>query len=49
MRWVTGDCIYGESTPLRQTIERAGKWYVLAVRSVTRVWLERPTLLAPPR
>jgi SRSO17 transposase len=47
MRWVTGDCIYGESTPLRQAIERAGKWYVLAVRSVTRVWVERPAVLAP--
>ena len=47
MRWVTGDCIYGESTPLRQTIERAGKWYVLAVTSVTRVWPERPAVLAP--
>jgi SRSO17 transposase len=47
MRWVTGDSVYGESTPLRQAIERAGKWYVLAVTSVTRVWRERPALLAP--
>lgn len=47
MRWVTGDSVYGESTPLRQAIERAGKWYVLAVTSVTRVWPERPALLAP--
>jgi SRSO17 transposase len=47
MRWVTGDSVYGESTPLRQAIERAGKWYVLAVTSLTRVWHERPTLLAP--
>ena len=47
MRWVTGDSVYGESTPLRQAMERAGKWYVLAVTSVTRVWQERPALLAP--
>lgn len=47
MRWVTGDCIYGESTPLRQAIEQAGKWSVLAVRSVTRVWRARPAVLAP--
>jgi SRSO17 transposase len=47
MQWVTGDSVYGESTPLRQAIERAGKWYVLAVTSVTRVWQERPALLAP--
>jgi SRSO17 transposase len=47
MRWVTGDSVYGESTPLRQAIERAGKWYVLAVTSLTRVWHERPALLAP--
>jgi SRSO17 transposase len=38
MQWVTGDSVYGESTPLRQAIERASKWYVLAVTSVTRVW-----------
>ncbi|HEV8193988.1 MAG TPA: hypothetical protein VGP82_21270 [Ktedonobacterales bacterium] len=30
-----------------QAIERAGKWYVLAVTAVTRVWRERPGLLAP--
>jgi SRSO17 transposase len=47
MQWVTGDSVYGESTPLRQAIERAGKWYVLAVTSLTRVWGERPALLAP--
>src|SRR5512146_2594491 len=35
MQWVTGDSVYGESTPLRQAIEQAGKWYVLAVTSVT--------------
>jgi SRSO17 transposase len=26
MKWVRGDSVYGESTPLRQAIERAGKW-----------------------
>ncbi|HEV2459403.1 MAG TPA: IS701 family transposase [Ktedonobacterales bacterium] len=47
MRGVTGASVYGESTPLRQAIARAGKGYVLAVTSVTRVWQERPALLAP--
>lgn len=47
MQWVTGDSVYGESTPLRHAIEQAGRWYVLAVTSVTRVWQERPALLAP--
>jgi SRSO17 transposase len=47
MRWVTGDSVYGESTPLRQASARAGKWYVLAVTALTRVGHERPTLLAP--
>ena len=52
MRWVTGDSVYGdsvygESTPVRVAIERAGTGYVLAVTSVTRVWQERPALLAP--
>lgn len=38
MRWVTGDSVSGESTPLlRQAIEQAGRWYVLAVTSLTRV------------
>jgi SRSO17 transposase len=47
MRWVTGDSVYGCSPQLRQTIEQAEKWYVLAVTSVMRVWLERPEVLPP--
>jgi SRSO17 transposase len=26
MQWGTGDSVYGESTPVRRAIERAGKW-----------------------
>jgi SRSO17 transposase len=47
MQWVTGDSVYGCSPQLRQTIEQAGKWYVLAVTSVIRVWQERPTVQEP--
>ena len=47
MQWVTGDSVYGCSPQLRQLIEHAGKWYVLAVTSVIRVWKERPAVLEP--
>jgi SRSO17 transposase len=47
MQWVTGDSVYGCSPQLRQLIEQAGKWYVLAVTSVIRVWRERPAVLEP--
>jgi SRSO17 transposase len=47
MRWITGERVYGASPQLRQTIEEAGKWYVLAVTAVIRVWLERPAVQEP--
>jgi SRSO17 transposase len=47
MRWVTGDSVYGDSPTLRAAIAQAGKWYVLAVTSVIRVWDERPAVLEP--
>ena len=47
MRWVTGDSVYGDSPGLRAAIERSGRWYVLAVTSVTRVWRDRPPLQQP--
>jgi SRSO17 transposase len=47
MQWVTGDSVYGCSPQLRQLIEQAGKWYVLAVTSVIQVWIERPEVLQP--
>lgn len=47
IQWITGDSVYGCSPHLRQLIERADKWYVLAVTSVMRVWTERPALLEP--
>jgi SRSO17 transposase len=47
MRWVTGDEVYGDAPELRATISAAGRWYVLAVRSHTPVWLERPVVVEP--
>lgn len=47
MQWVTGDEVYGEAPELRATISAAGRWYVLAVRSPSLVWLERPALEEP--
>ena len=47
MQWVTGDSVYGCSSQLRQMIEQAGKWDVLAVTAVIRVWLERPEVSEP--
>jgi SRSO17 transposase len=43
----TFDSVYGCSPQLRQLIEQAGKWYVLAVTAVIRVWIERPEVLEP--
>ena len=47
MRWVAGDEIYGEAVALRDAIAASGRWYVLAVRSVLRVWPERPPVAEP--
>lgn len=47
MQWVAGDTVYGCSPHVRHLIEQAGKWYVLAVTSVIRVWRERPAVLSP--
>lgn len=47
MRWVTGDEVYGDSPRLRETIQAHGRFYVLAVSANTRVWTERPEVLAP--
>ena len=47
MRWVTGDEVYGDSTELRDTIARHRRLYVLAVRSHTPVWTERPPVVEP--
>jgi SRSO17 transposase len=41
MRWVTGDEVYGDATELRDLVARNGRWYVLAVRTPTPVWLQR--------
>ena len=35
MRWAVGDEVYGESTPLRDTIRKHGRGYVLAGLAVT--------------
>lgn len=47
MRWVAGDEVYGDSTALRDLIARRGRWYVLAVRTPTPVWIERPQVVEP--
>ncbi len=47
MRWVAGDEVYGNSTALRDFIARHERWYVLAVRTSTTVWTERPQVIAP--
>lgn len=48
MRWVAGDEVYGDSVALRDVVAQAGCWYVLAVRSQTPVWTERPAVVEPP-
>ncbi len=48
MRWVTGDEVYGDSVALRDVVAQHGCWYVLAVRSQTPVWTERPAVVEPP-
>jgi len=47
MRWVTGDEVYGDAATLRDSVATHGYLYVLAVRSNTVVWLERPQLVEP--
>jgi SRSO17 transposase len=47
MRWVAGDEVYGDAPYLRAAIERAGRWYVLAVSATTPVWPARPPVVAP--
>jgi SRSO17 transposase len=47
MRWVAGDEVYGDSTELRDLVARRERWYVLAVRTLTPVWTERPPVVEP--
>jgi SRSO17 transposase len=47
MRWVTGDEVYGDAAALRDSIADHKRLYVLAVRSNTVVWLQRPHLVEP--
>ena len=47
MRWVTGDEVYGEATYLRDAVAESKRWYLLAVRSHSSVWLERPEMAVP--
>jgi len=47
MRWVTGDEVYGDASELRDAIACHGRVYVLAVRSHTPVWTERPPVVEP--
>lgn len=47
MRWVVGDEVYGESTPLRDTIRKQGCGYVLAVKVNTQVWIQHAPGVTP--
>ena len=47
MRWIAGDEVYGDSTALRDLIACHKRWYVLAVRTPTPVWTERPQVVEP--
>jgi SRSO17 transposase len=47
MRWVTGDSVYGDAPRLRESIQGQGCWYVLAVTSLVRCWLNPPPLELP--
>ena len=47
MRWVAGDEVYGDATELRDLVARHGRWYVLAVRTPTPVWTQRPAVAEP--
>jgi SRSO17 transposase len=47
MRSLTGDSVYGDSPDLRAAIQAHGCWYVLALTSVIRCWLEPPPLEEP--
>ena len=47
MHWVAGDEVYGDSTKLRDLVARYARWYVLAVRTITPIWTERPQVVEP--
>ena len=47
MHWVAGDEVYGDSTKLRDLVTRYERWYVLAVRTITPIWTERPQVVEP--
>jgi SRSO17 transposase len=47
VRWVAGDEVYGNATPLRDAAMEHGCLYVLAVSRATPVWAERPAIEGP--
>ena len=47
MRWVAGDEVYGDATEFRDLVARHDRWYVLAVRTPTPVWTQRPAVVEP--
>lgn len=49
MKWVTGDEVYGDSTHLRDTVIKHGRFYVFAVRSDELVWITRPEVDSPKK
>lgn len=44
---MTGDSVYGDAPNLRASIQAHGCWYVLAVISLVRCWLNPPPLELP--
>jgi SRSO17 transposase len=47
MGWVTGDEVYGHDEKFRAAIDAAGRKYVLAVQSTTKVWATPPEVALP--
>jgi SRSO17 transposase len=47
MAWVTGDEVYGHNEKFRAAIDAAGRKFVLAVPSTTKVWATPPEAVLP--
>ncbi len=37
-QWVTADSVYGDDGKIRQQLETAQRWYVLAVAHSHKIW-----------
>jgi len=47
-QWVAADALYGDSPAFRDGIAALDKWFFVAVRGTTQVWLEKPAVWLPP-